>query len=189
MEVNFYGHVAMTKKMLPLLIVKRDSRIVNVVSAAGFFSFPNTSAYSAAKYALKSFSDCLRREMAPWKLRVSIIEPGALRTTMMDGYDEKLRKIWHGLESDVQQRWGLEYLNKIITTAINSPFIVNADDPMRVVGAIQHAITNTEPRLRYRPGWQGKLIYFVFYLSPAWFSDKLLSIALNVVPSGVHHQL
>jgi short-subunit dehydrogenase len=65
MNVNFFGHVAMTKKFLSLLIAKRDSRVVNMGSSTGYFTFPNTSAYSASKQALESFSDCLRHEMAP----------------------------------------------------------------------------------------------------------------------------
>ncbi|CAF4187375.1 unnamed protein product, partial [Rotaria magnacalcarata] len=64
MDVNFFGHVAMTKKFLPLLIAKRDSRVINVSSIAGFLAEPSMAAYSASKYALESFSDCLRREMA-----------------------------------------------------------------------------------------------------------------------------
>ncbi|CAF2599725.1 unnamed protein product [Rotaria sp. Silwood2] len=189
MDVNFFGHVAMTKKLLPLLIAKCDSRIVNVVSAAGFFTFPNTSAYSASKYALKSFSDCLRREMASWNLRVSIIEPGALRTPMMERYEDTLRNVWNGLPSDVQERWGIDYLNGIITKAINSPFMINADNPSRVVRAVQHAVMNPKPRIHYRPGWQAKVIFYIFYLAPTWLSDKLLVKAINFVPSGVQSQL
>ncbi|CAF4922265.1 unnamed protein product, partial [Rotaria magnacalcarata] len=55
----------MTKKFLPLLISKRDSRVINICSVAGFLAPSYLSAYSASKYALESFSDCLRREMAP----------------------------------------------------------------------------------------------------------------------------
>ncbi|CAF4940049.1 unnamed protein product, partial [Rotaria magnacalcarata] len=54
MDVNFFGHVAMTKKFLPLLIAKRDSRVVNICSAAGYIATPAMSAYSASKYALES---------------------------------------------------------------------------------------------------------------------------------------
>lgn len=189
MNVNFFGHVAMTKKFLPSLITKSGSRVVNVVSAAGFFSFPNTAAYSASKYALKSFSDCLRREMKPWNLYVSTIEPGALKTTMLEGYEETLKTIWNGLSIDVQERWGINYLNDIIKTAVNSQFMIHADNPARVVAAIKHAVMNSKPRIHYRPGWQAKVIFYILYLFPTWFSDKLLAKVLNFVPSGVQHQL
>ncbi|CAF4815893.1 unnamed protein product, partial [Rotaria magnacalcarata] len=75
----------MTKKFLPLLIAKRDSRVVNICSVAGYLSLSNMTAYCASKYALESFSDCLRREMVPWGLRVSIIEPGFMRTKIIQG--------------------------------------------------------------------------------------------------------
>ncbi|CAF3940330.1 unnamed protein product [Adineta steineri] len=68
MNVNYFGHVAMTKKFLPLLIAKRDSRVINMSSMCGYISLPGSSAYCASKYALESFSDCLRREMASWGL-------------------------------------------------------------------------------------------------------------------------
>jgi 11-cis-retinol dehydrogenase len=187
MDVNFFGHVAMTKKFLPLLITKRNSRVVNMCSATGFFSFPNTSAYSASKSALESFSDCLRREMAPWGLQISIVEPGTLRTAMTDGYEENLRKLWNELSSDVQERWGLDFLNNLITQAINSPFIMHADDPYKVVQAIQHAVTSTNPHIRYRPGWQAKLI-FTLYWFPVFLIDKLLAKATSFIPLGVRIQ-
>ncbi|CAF3080706.1 unnamed protein product [Rotaria sp. Silwood2] len=53
MGVNFFGHVAMTKKFLPLLIAKRDSRVINVCSVADYVSLPSESAYCASKYALE----------------------------------------------------------------------------------------------------------------------------------------
>lgn len=188
MDVNFFGHVAMTKTLLPLLITKSDSRVVNVVSAAGFFSFPNTSAYSGSKHALKSFSDCLRREMAPWNLRVSTIEPGALQTPMLANYEEDWRNIWNKLPNDIQQRWGIDYLNSIIRKSVNSIFMIYADHPSRVVNAIRHALINTKPNIHYRPGWQAQLFFYILYFLPTWLSDQLIGIVFNFVPAGAQYQ-
>jgi short-subunit dehydrogenase len=187
MNVNFFGHVAMTKKFLPLLITKRNSRVVNMCSATGFFAFPNTSAYSASKYALESFSDCLRREMFPWSLHVSIIEPGTLRTTMTEGYADSLQNVWNELSVDTQERWGIDFLNNVITQGINSPFIKHADDPYKVVRAIQHAVMNRNPCIRYRPGWQAKVILTLYWF-PVWFIDLLLSKVLSFLPDDVRNQ-
>jgi NAD(P)-dependent dehydrogenase (short-subunit alcohol dehydrogenase family) len=68
MEVNFFGHVNMTKSFLPLLLAnpRRDSRVVTVTSVAGSVAVPSISAYSASKFALEAFTDALRREMRPW---------------------------------------------------------------------------------------------------------------------------
>jgi NAD(P)-dependent dehydrogenase (short-subunit alcohol dehydrogenase family) len=54
---------------------------------SGYLNARGTSAYCASKYALESFSDCLRREMFMWGLRVSIIEPGMMRTPIFEGHD------------------------------------------------------------------------------------------------------
>jgi NAD(P)-dependent dehydrogenase (short-subunit alcohol dehydrogenase family) len=138
---------------------------------------------------MKSFSDCLRREMLPWNLRVVIIEPGALKTSMLDAYERTWRNLWSQLSTDVQQRWGIDYLNQIITRSVNSPFMTHADNPHRVVGAIRHALSSPTPWLRYRPGWQAKLFFYLLYLPPAWLIDLLLDKALNFRPSGVKDQL
>jgi 11-cis-retinol dehydrogenase len=191
MDVNFFGHVAMTKKFLPLLIAKRDSRVVNICSVAGYLTKPGMSAYAASKYALESFSDCLRREMAVWNLRVSIIEPGFMRTAIVEGHDKSLRNLWNGLDNDVKERWGEEQLNKQIHEVMNNAFMKRAEDPAKVVQALKHAVMNTVPRIRYRPGWQSSYVMFPISRGPAWLAD-LIMIRPNlkgVLPAGLRRQL
>ena len=190
MNVNYFGHVAITKTFLPLLISKRYSRIINVSSITGFISFSSASAYSASKYALEAFSDCLRREMIPWNLYVSIIEPGGMRTSFLDGQELFLKNTWNQLSVDIQKRWGENFANKLIKQLTDNPFINNAEDPMKVVRDIQHAIMNINPYIRYRPGWQSKLIFTISFLFPDWLLDKLvLAGASNLIPDGIHTQL
>jgi NAD(P)-dependent dehydrogenase (short-subunit alcohol dehydrogenase family) len=191
MDVNFFGHVAMTKKFLPLLIAKRDSRVVNVCSVAGYLTKPGMSAYSASKYALESFSDCLRREMAVWNLRVSIIEPGYMRTGIIEGHDKSLRNLWNGLADEVKERWGEELLNSRIQDIRNDPFMKRAEDPVKVVQAVKHAVMNTVPRIRYRPGWQSSYIMFPMSRGPAWLADLFMMrpSLRGVPPAGVSKQL
>jgi NAD(P)-dependent dehydrogenase (short-subunit alcohol dehydrogenase family) len=190
MDVNFFGHVAMTKKFLPLLIAKRDSRVVNICSVAGYLTKPGMSAYAASKYALESFSDCLRREMAVWNLRVSIIEPGFMRTAIVEGHDKSLRNLWNGLADEVKERWGEELLNSRIQDIRNDPFMKRAEDPVKVVQAVKHAVMNTVPRIRYRPGWQSSYIMFPMSRGPAWLTDFLMTrkSLTGVPPAGVSKQ-
>ncbi|CAF5176931.1 unnamed protein product, partial [Rotaria sp. Silwood1] len=100
----------MTKKFLPLLIAKRDSRVVNICSVAGYLSLPSGSAYCASKYAFESFSDCLRREMVPWGLHVSIIEPGYMRTSILESGVKSFEDSWNQLPNDVKERWGEDFI-------------------------------------------------------------------------------
>ncbi|CAF3561784.1 unnamed protein product [Rotaria sp. Silwood1] len=191
MDVNFFGHVTMTKKFLPLLIAKRDSRVVNICSVAGYLTKPGMSAYAASKYALESFSDCLRREMAVWGLRVSIIEPGFMRTGIVEGHDKSLRTLWNGLVDDVKDRWGEEFLDKQIQGILNDVFMKNAENPAKVVQALKHAVMNTAPRIRYRPGWQSSCIMFPLSRGPAWLVDYLMirPSLKGALPAGLRKQL
>jgi NAD(P)-dependent dehydrogenase (short-subunit alcohol dehydrogenase family) len=174
MDVNFFGHVVMTKKFLPLLISKRDSRVINICSVAGYLAAAGMSAYAASKFALESFSDCLRREMFPWGLRVSIIEPGFMRTPIIEGSKKPFSEFWAALPSDVQERWGEDFLKNRYGNAGKHPLIKNAENPIKVVRALQHAVMNTTPHIRYRPGWQSGIVMFPISMLPAWVTDWFL---------------
>lgn len=191
MDVNFFGHVAMTKMFLPLLVAKRDSRVVNICSIAGFISGPANSAYSASKYALESFSDCLRREMAVWGLRVSIIEPGIMRTPIIEKHGQSLHGSGAALPADVRERWGDIYFQKQIEKTKSNILLKYAENPIKVVRALQHAVMSSAPRIRYRPGWQSSLIFFPLSVIPAWLSDLFFmkTRSLDVLPLGIEKQL
>ena len=191
MEVNFFGHVAMTKTFLPLLIAKRGSRVVNICSVAGYITKPGMSSYAASKYAFESFSDCLRREMAVWNLRVSIIEPGFMRTNIMQGHDKALRVLWETVPESVKQRWGEAFLDKTVESVKNNIFMKYAEDPAKVVRALKHAVMNTTPRIRYRPGIQSSCIMFAISRGPAWLADKLMirPSLQGALPAGLRDQL
>ncbi|CAF1593373.1 unnamed protein product [Rotaria sp. Silwood1] len=175
MDVNYFGHVAMTKKYLPLLIAKRDSRVVNICSAVNYITLPSGSAYCASKYAFESFSDCLRREMAPWGLRVCIIEPGFMRTPILESGPKSFLELWNTLTSDVRERWGEDFLKTGFSTIKQNPLYKHAEDPMKVIRVLQHAVMNTDPHIRYRPGWQSSLIFFPISNLPTWIVDWIFS--------------
>ena len=191
MDVNFFAHVAMTKKFLPLLVAERHSRVINLCSVAGFLSAPSISAYSASKYALESFSDCLRREMAPWGLHVCILEPGFMRTPIIDGINKSREDVWSTIASDAQTRWGKEFYQAKYGGTADSVFIKKAEDPSKVVHALEHAVMNSKPQIRYRPGWQSSLIFFPLSMLPAWLVDwTLIQLTKGiVVPAGVSRQM
>ena len=190
MEVNFFGHVAMTKKFLPLLMAQRDSRVVNICSVAGYLASPAMSAYCSSKFALEAFSDSLRREMYVWGMHVSIIEPGFMRTPIIEGHEHALRDLWNDLPSEVKERWGEEFFNHLSDRTAHNPFRMNAENPTKVVKALRHAVMNSEPKIRYRPGWQSSLFFFPLSTLPAWITDYFVVHlrGLTVKPAGILHQ-
>jgi NAD(P)-dependent dehydrogenase (short-subunit alcohol dehydrogenase family) len=80
MEVMFFGAVAVTKAVLPVLRAQASGTIVQLSSMGGQLTMPGFGAYCAAKFALEGLSEALAAEVAPFGVRVLIVEPGAFRT-------------------------------------------------------------------------------------------------------------
>lgn len=80
METNFFGAMAVTRAALPVLRAQGRGAVVNISSMGGQMSAPGFGAYSAAKFALEGASEALAQELAPFGVKVLIVEPGAFRT-------------------------------------------------------------------------------------------------------------
>lgn len=78
--VNVLGVVQTTRQVLPVMIEQRSGHIVNMASVAALIGTPTYSIYAASKFAVRGFSEALRREVEPWGIRVSLICPGGVAT-------------------------------------------------------------------------------------------------------------
>jgi NAD(P)-dependent dehydrogenase (short-subunit alcohol dehydrogenase family) len=85
MNTNFFGAMAVMRAALPVLRRQRSGAIVNISSLGGQLSFAGFSAYSASKFALEGASEALAQEMAPFGVKVLIVEPGQFRTQLAGG--------------------------------------------------------------------------------------------------------
>ena len=79
-ETNVFGMVRLIQLVLPKMREQRWGRIVNVSSIGGRLVFPGGGPYHASKWAVEALSDALRFEVKPFGVRVSIVEPGIIRT-------------------------------------------------------------------------------------------------------------
>jgi NAD(P)-dependent dehydrogenase (short-subunit alcohol dehydrogenase family) len=80
-EANFYGVVHVTRAALPVLRAQRSGTFVQLSSLGGRVGgTPGLGAYQAAKFAVEGFSEVLAAEVAPFGVKVVIVEPGAFRT-------------------------------------------------------------------------------------------------------------
>jgi NAD(P)-dependent dehydrogenase (short-subunit alcohol dehydrogenase family) len=84
MNINFWGVVYGTKAFLPLLQASGEGHIVNISSVFGLISVPSQSAYNAAKFAIRGFTDALRMELEIEGSNVSCttIHPGGIKTNI-----------------------------------------------------------------------------------------------------------
>lgn len=80
--INFWGVVRMTRAFLPLLHRSDDARLVNLSSLYGLIAPPGQTAYSAAKFGVRGFSEALRHELARSKIGVTVVHPGGIATSI-----------------------------------------------------------------------------------------------------------
>lgn len=85
MGINFYGVVHGTQAFLPHLKAAGEGHVVNVSSVFGLVSIPTQSAYNAAKFAVRGFTDALRIELEiePCGVSATTIHPGGIRTNIV----------------------------------------------------------------------------------------------------------
>ncbi len=83
METNFFGMAAVTQAFLPLFRAQGSGHIVQLSSGAGIRSAAGFGIYNSSKFALEGFSEALSYEMAPFGVRVVLVEPGPFRTEFL----------------------------------------------------------------------------------------------------------
>ncbi|MFJ1870505.1 oxidoreductase [Streptomyces chartreusis] len=138
-EVNLYGVVNVTRAVLPVMRRQRAGHIVQISSIGGRVGgTPGLGAYQTAKFAVEGFSEVLANEAAPFGVKVTIVEPGGIRTGWAEGAAEPSGPVTPDYEPTVGawQRRFAEY-------AGNEP-----GDPDRMARAIIRAVDADEPPRR-----------------------------------------
>lgn len=82
LQINAVAPMQLTRRLLPLLQAQRAATIVNVGSIFGYLGYPGCAAYSASKFALRGFTEALRRELADGPVRVMYFAPRGTRTAL-----------------------------------------------------------------------------------------------------------
>lgn len=170
-EVNVFGLASLCQKVLPLMRERRKGRIVNVASMAGRFCEPRGDWYHATKYAVVALSECLRMEVAPFNIKVSIVEPGAVKSEWTDIAMKHMEDCCAGTPYEQSARnhsrlfrWGYEKLAS------------NADG---VAKAIVRASTSLCPRLVYRKGYGSTMIIVIKALLPERLFEGFMKKMFN----------
>lgn len=152
-EVNLWGVVRTTKACLPL-IRRAKGRVVNISSMLGRMANPARSPYCITKFGVEAFSDCLRYEMHPFGVKVSVVEPGNFIAATSLYSPEKIKaiadKMWNDLPETVKKDYGRKYFDEKIArmhTYCNS----GSKDTSPVINDVTHALTAATPYTRYHP--------------------------------------
>jgi NAD(P)-dependent dehydrogenase (short-subunit alcohol dehydrogenase family) len=173
-NTNVFGIFRTIREVIP--IMRKQSiggTIINIGSANGFFGAPCISAYAATKFALEGLTQSLRFELAPFGIRVSIIEPGAVNTdvTKYSMYVPKKIRAANSTSPFAEMTKSIMEKSKALIKMGSSP---------KLVAEIVLKIANTDkPEWRYRAGEDAeKLFEARTNMSDAEF-EKFLSELLN----------
>jgi len=82
MEVDYFSYVVLTRALLPHFKERKAGHFVVTSSVMGKIGTPMRAAYAAAKHALHGFFDCLRAEVTPDNIKVTVLTPGYIRTNI-----------------------------------------------------------------------------------------------------------
>ncbi|HEY43687.1 MAG TPA: SDR family oxidoreductase [Anaerolineae bacterium] len=80
-QTNLLGSILMTRAVLPHMQARKVGHIIQMSSVAGLIGAPTYSVYAASKFGVRGFSEALRREVAAWGIHVTVIYPGAVKTS------------------------------------------------------------------------------------------------------------
>jgi NAD(P)-dependent dehydrogenase (short-subunit alcohol dehydrogenase family) len=143
MNVNLLGALRCQKAVLPGMRKRRSGAIVNVSSVVGRFGALAQAPYVASKWALEGMSEQLAHEVAPFGIRVAIVEPGITKSAI---FAKNINSTEPGSEYEPHLRRMFQFY---------AAGIPQATDPFEVAEVVHHAITTDEPRLRYAVSWGG----------------------------------
>ncbi|MFD9701829.1 SDR family NAD(P)-dependent oxidoreductase [Lentzea sp. NPDC059081] len=174
-EVNFFGHVAVTKALLPALHAS-SGRVVNISSVGGKVALPTYGAYAGAKFALEAMSDALRRELAPHGVQVVVVEPGGVRTEMTGRGIERATGTLTAMSPAERGRYG-GLLQAIINQA--TAFTESGLPAEKAARIIADATTTRRPRTRYTIGRDAAVLTRLARLLPDRALDRVMAASLR----------
>lgn len=157
METNFFGLVAVTKAVLPIMRRQRSGRIVSVSSVGGRSANGVFSAYCASKFAVEGFCEALALEAQLFGVHAVLIEPGAFRTDIFDANRQFVAATYDPKSPYARASAVIEGRADRMAARIKG-------NPQKVADAILHAATVEKPRLRYLVGGEAKIRAFLHAL-------------------------
>ncbi|MBN9549861.1 MAG: oxidoreductase [Alphaproteobacteria bacterium] len=161
-EVNVFGPARLTQLLLPAMRRKKAGTIVNITSMGGKIYTLLGAWYHATKHALEGWSDSLRLELAPFGIKVVVIEPGLIETGFGDVVaDGLLNRSGAGAYAKATQA--------VAKTTGASYGHGRGSDPRVIAEVVSAAVGSARPRTRYVAGKYAKMMIGV----RKWFGDRM----------------
>ncbi len=159
---NLFGVARITNAVLPGMRSRRRGRIVNIGSLAAWVGEPGEGFYAASKAALARYTECLRHEVWPLGISVSLVEPGAFTTDVLQASSTA--------EPTIPDYDGpRESARRVLRESLR-----RGSDPREVASLVLKIVRARSPRLRYGAGRDGRWVPHLKVLMPQRLVDHLL---------------
>lgn len=169
LEVNLVAPMRIARLVLPRMRERRSGRIVNISSVSGRVCVPFLGWYCASKHGLAAVSDALRMEVAPFGVRVVLIEPGSYATGIWERGIAMLPQRQHSVYQDQY-----DTAQEVLRSAKDLP------GPRPVARAVLRALAAPRPQPRYLVGRAAKGQAVLDALAPTAASDWAKSVATGL---------
>lgn len=166
-ETNLFSLIALTQLVIPIMRSQGGGRIVNISSVAGRIARPLSSVYDATKHALEAISDGMRGELAPFGIKVVVIEPGFITTEFLGVANDGAREI---IEHPGPYATALENVAGAVARLRKL-----AGRPEDIAEVILKALSSPNPRVRYAAPGHAKFALAMKRLLPTRLFDYILS--------------
>ncbi|MCI5052775.1 MAG: SDR family oxidoreductase [Simkaniaceae bacterium] len=134
-DINFFGCQRLIQAAAPTMKARKYGKIINVSSTSGVRAVPGIGMYAATKFALEAISESLAVSLSPWNIKVSLVEPGPVKTP----WSVSSRVFPQGHESFISS------LHKLCSESL-----ANGQDPREVGELIFEIATEVNPDMRYQ---------------------------------------
>jgi NADP-dependent 3-hydroxy acid dehydrogenase YdfG len=138
-EINFWGLMHMTDAVLPHMRAQKSGHIINFSSIGGLTSFPTLGYYHATKYAVEGISESLAKELTPFNIAVTLIEPSGFRTD------------WGGRSSIKTDTQIPEFKESVVGQMLKGVQLNSgheSGDPVKAAAAVIKVVESAKPPLR-----------------------------------------
>jgi NAD(P)-dependent dehydrogenase (short-subunit alcohol dehydrogenase family) len=170
LETNFFGHVAMTKAVLPFMRHQRSGHIIMVSSIGGLTASPTLSSYSASKFALEGWTEALRLELNALGIKVVLVEPGSFQTDIWTRNAKIAKKARDG--SSPNRERGERMRDRVQN--------LRKKDPIVVARAIAGIAQDANPKLRYLVGNDARIQLWMKRILPWKWHEKVIARVLKI---------
>lgn len=170
-ETNFFGTADLTKLVLPRMRERRSGSIIAVTSMAGLVASPAVSSYTSSKFALEGYFECLNYEMAPFGVKVSLVEPGQFPTRAFTSV------VLCERSQSPQSPYHL--LGNWIKALIDKRVAGLRADPRAVSRLITRIALKKRPRCRYAIGVDARVARFLQRVLPEFLFRGPLRVGLT----------